>query len=92
MRNNETVALSSMVAENCGNAIRSENVGSASRSAMMMLLSGIVLSAAGFVVDPLGEISDSVLWYLSQVLVYAGSVWGVGCLIGRWRGGTVAHH
>ena len=42
-----------------------------------MLLSGIGLSIAGFVADPFGEISDSVLWYVSQSLVYAGSIFGV---------------
>ena len=46
-------------------------------SALLMLLSGIGLSAAGFVADPFGEISDSVLWYVSQSLVYAGSIFGV---------------
>lgn len=47
-------------------------------SAVGMLVSGIALSVAGFVVDPLGEISDSVLWYFAQCLIYAGSVFGVG--------------
>ena len=42
-----------------------------------MLVSGIGLSIAGFVADPFGEISDSVLWYVSQSLVYAGSIFGV---------------
>ena len=51
--------------------------------AMMMLVSGIVLSVAGFVVDPVGEISDSVLWYVSQALIYAGSVFGVTVYIDR---------
>lgn len=46
-------------------------------SALLMLLSGIGLSVAGFVADPMGEISDSVLWYVSQSLVYAGSIFGV---------------
>lgn len=46
-------------------------------SALLMILSGIALSAAGFVRDPLGEISDSVLWFVAQGLVYAGSVFGV---------------
>ena len=44
--------------------------------ALMMLMSGIALSVAGFVVDPVGEISDSVLWYVSQALIYA--VWRDG--------------
>ena len=57
--------------------------------ALMMLMSGIALSVAGFVVDPVGEISDSVLWYVSQALIYAGSVFGVTVYIDRqltrWR-------
>ena len=51
--------------------------------ALMMLMSGIALSVAGFVVDPVGEISDSVLWYVSQALIYAGSVFGVTEYIDR---------
>lgn len=51
--------------------------------ALMMLMSGIALSVAGFVVDPVGEISDSVLWYVSQALIYAGSVFGVMVYIDR---------
>ena len=51
--------------------------------ALMMLMSGIALSVAGFVVDPVGEISDSVLWYVSQALIYAGSVFGVTVYIDR---------
>ena len=51
--------------------------------ALMMLMSGIALSVAGFVGDPVGEISDSVLWYVSQALIYAGSVFGVTVYIDR---------
>lgn len=51
--------------------------------ALLMLVSGIALSVAGFVVDPMGEISDSVLWYVSQALIYAGSVFGVTVYIDR---------
>ena len=51
--------------------------------ALMMLMSGIALSVAGFVVGPVGEISDSVLWYVSQALIYAGSVFGVTVYIDR---------
>ena len=51
--------------------------------ALMMLMSGIALSVAGFVVDHVGEISDSVLWYVSQALIYAGSVFGVTVYIDR---------
>ena len=51
--------------------------------ALLMLMSGIALWVAGFVVDPVGEISDSVLWYVSQALIYAGSVFGVTVYIDR---------
>lgn len=46
-------------------------------SAIAMLAAGTVLSAIGFAVPPLGEISDSVLWMFSQCLLYAGSIFGV---------------
>ena len=46
-------------------------------SAVALLLSGVGLSIAGFVTPPAGEISDSVLWYFAQCLIYAGSVFGI---------------
>lgn len=46
-------------------------------SAYVMLLSGVGLAVAGFCVPPVGEMSDSVLWYVAQCLIYAGSVFGV---------------
>ena len=62
--------------------MKDENVKGAA-GALMMLVSGIALSVAGFVVDPVGEISDSVLWYVSQALIYAGSVFGVTVYINQ---------
>lgn len=50
-------------------------------SAVAMLLSGVVMSAAGFCVPPLGEISDSVLMFTAQALVYAGSALGIDLYI-----------
>lgn len=48
------------------------------------MISGIVafalgwsLTIAGFIVPPLGEIADSVLWVLGQSLIYTGSVLGL---------------
>lgn len=35
------------------------------------------LSIAGFIVPPLGEIANSVLFILGQALVYAASVFGI---------------
>ena len=46
-------------------------------SALLMQLSGIALSVAAFVRSPVGEISDSVLWYVAQTLIYSGSIFGV---------------
>lgn len=46
-------------------------------SAIAMLFFGMVLTAIGFFVEPLGEVSDSVLWILGQALIYAGSIFGI---------------
>lgn len=50
-------------------------------SAVGMLISGVALSVAGFVVSPLGEISDSVLWFAAQTMIYSGSVFGVSVYV-----------
>ena len=47
-------------------------------SAVLMLLFGIILTTAGFIIDPPGEIHDSVLYVLGQCLIFSGSVMGVG--------------
>ena len=46
-----------------------------------MLLAGVALSVAGFLVPPVGEISDSVLWFFAQCLIYAGSIFGVSIYV-----------
>ena len=46
-------------------------------SAIGMLMAGVGLTIAGFIVPPLGEISDSVLWFTAQTLIYARSIFGV---------------
>lgn len=50
-------------------------------SAVGMLISGVGLTVAGFIVSPLGEISDSVLWFAAQTMIYAGSVFGVSVYV-----------
>ena len=50
-------------------------------SAIGMLVAGVALSVAGFMAPPYGEISDSVLWFFAQCLIYAGSIFGVGIYI-----------
>ena len=48
-------------------------------TAVGMLLAGVGLSVAGFVVEPLGH--DSVLWFFAQCLIYAGSIFGIGIYV-----------
>ena len=56
---------------------RDTKIGIQYASAVGMLTAGVALSVAGFIVSPLGEISDSVLWFAAQTMSYAGSVFGV---------------
>ena len=50
-------------------------------TAVAMLVAGVGLSIAGFVVPPTGEISDSVLMFTAQCLVYADSALGINVYI-----------
>lgn len=55
-------------------------------SAIGMLMFGVILTTAGFVIDPQGQIHDSVLYVLGQCLLFAGSVMGVSAYTaGRMR-------
>ena len=51
-------------------------------TAVGAFLIGWGLTIAGFIVPPVGVVSDSVLWILGQALVYAASVFGVGMYVG----------
>lgn len=46
-------------------------------SAMLLLAFGAGMSVAGFIVEPVGEISNSVLMIFAQCLIYAGSALGI---------------
>ena len=46
-------------------------------SACVAFALGWILSICGFIVPPIGEVADSVLWILGQALIYAASVFGV---------------
>ena len=48
-----------------------------------MLASGVGLRTAGFIVPPVGEIIDSVLWFFAQCLIYAGTALGIDVMIDR---------
>ena len=46
-------------------------------SALGLILSGIILVFCAFFRSEDGVISDSVLWYVGEALLYAGSVFGL---------------
>ena len=46
-------------------------------TALAAFILGWGLTIAGFIIPPVGEIADSVLWVLGQALVYAASVFGI---------------
>lgn len=50
-------------------------------TAVGMLVAGVGLSIAGFIVPPTGQIHDSVLWFFAQCLIYAGSIFGVAIYV-----------
>jgi hypothetical protein len=45
--------------------------------ACLALTFGFGITLAGFLVPPLGEVDDSVLWILGQTLIYSGSLVGI---------------
>lgn len=71
----------------CGSAVRSEDryTGRRARprpaaqtaSAFLMLVSGIGLNVASFCLPPAGELSDSVMTFMGEALIYAASVFGM---------------
>ncbi len=50
-------------------------------SACALLASGVVLAFIAFFRSPLGEISEGVLWFTAQCLIYAGSIFGVSVYV-----------
>lgn len=46
-------------------------------TALAAFVIGWSLSIAAFIVPPIGEISNGVLWILGQSLIYAASVFGI---------------
>ena len=46
-------------------------------SAIAMLIWGVMLTTCAFFVPPMGEVHDSVLWVLGQILIYCGSIFGI---------------
>lgn len=52
-------------------------------TAVVAFLVGWGLTIAGFIVPPIGEIADSILWILGQALIYTASVLGIGMYFGN---------
>lgn len=50
-------------------------------SALAMLVFAALLTTVGFILDPQGEIHDSVLWVLGQAFLYAGGIFGVSSAV-----------
>ena len=46
-------------------------------TAALAFIFGIALTTAGFIVEPLGQVHDSILWILGQTLLYCGAVVGI---------------
>ena len=56
-------------------------------AAIVSLFVGFGLTITAFIVEPMGEIHDSVLWTLGQTLAFAGGIFGVGVYtVGSVRG------
>lgn len=51
--------------------------------ALISLLGGFGLTIAGFIVDPTGQIHESVLFVLGQCLVFAASICGISLHVKR---------
>lgn len=59
-------------------------------SALGMLASGVVLTFLCFFLNGY-DVKDSVLWYLAQCMVYAGSIFGVSVYVSS-KMGDIRNH
>lgn len=50
-------------------------------SAIVVLTSGIVLAYVSYFTSKMRDVTDNVLWYFAQTLMYAGSIFGVAIAI-----------
>ncbi len=54
-------------------------------TAVFMLLVGVALAFIALFMPPPGEIHDSVLYIFAQILIYAGSVFGISAYIDKLK-------
>lgn len=52
-------------------------------SAILAFVIGWALVVAAFLVEPVGEVHDSILWILGQAMLYAGGVFGIALYTGN---------
>lgn len=52
-------------------------------SAILAFTIGWALVIAAFLVEPVGEVHDSILWILGQAMLYAGGVFGIALYTGN---------
>jgi len=52
-------------------------------SAMFLLVAGVAFAFIALLMPPPGEIHDSVLYIFAQILIYAGSVFGISAYIDK---------
>lgn len=50
-------------------------------SAIVVLTSGVVLAYVSYFTSQMRDVTDNVLWYFAQTLMYAGSIFGVAIAI-----------
>jgi len=50
-------------------------------TAILAFLIGWGVTIAGFIIPPVGDITDSVLWVLGQSLIYTSSILGVSMYV-----------
>jgi hypothetical protein len=51
------------------------------KTAVGMLISGVVMAVLSMLLPPLGVIDNSVLYIFAQILIYAGSAFGIEAYI-----------
>ena len=52
-------------------------------TAVVLLVSGIAMAFVALLLPPPGEIDDSVIYVLAQILIYCGSIFGIDSYISR---------
>ena len=50
-------------------------------TALILLFGSFILTVAGFIVPPTGEISSSVLYFFAQCLFFTGAVFGLNLMV-----------